>query len=179
MQAVLEYLYTGCFCSRPDLDAMELIILANRLCLPHLVALTELHTVTVLKEAADMGTDIDGDVLVYLEMAQFHCAYQLTDWCLHHICTNYNNVCRKFPRDMRAKSAENQEYFEKHRWPPVWYLKEDDHYQRARKEREKEDYLSQKRQNKRKWMLWNLPPSPSNPSSSSSSSSSSGSSAII
>uniref|UniRef100_A0A9J8BQR0 Rho related BTB domain containing 2b n=1 Tax=Cyprinus carpio carpio TaxID=630221 RepID=A0A9J8BQR0_CYPCA len=152
MQAVLEYLYTGRFCSRPDLDAMELIILANRLCLPHLVALTELHTVTVLTEAAAMGTDIDGDVLVYLEMAQFHCAYQLTEWCLHHICTNYNNVCRKFPRDMRAKSAENQEYFEKHRWPPVWYLKEDDHYQRARKEREKEDYLSQKRQNKRKWI---------------------------
>ncbi|ROL54107.1 Rho-related BTB domain-containing protein 2 [Anabarilius grahami] len=180
MQAVLEYLYTGRFCSRPDLDAMELIILANRLCLPHLVALTELHTVTVLKEAAAMGTDIDGDVLVYLEMAQFHCAYQLTEWCLHHICTNYNNVCRKFPRDMRAKSpGENQEYFEKHRWPPVWYLKEDDHYQRARKEREKEDYLSQKRQSKRKWVLWNLPPSPTNPSSSSSSSSSSGSSAII
>ncbi|XP_067289590.1 rho-related BTB domain-containing protein 2 isoform X1 [Pseudorasbora parva] len=179
MQAVLEYLYTGRFCSRPDLDTMELIILANRLCLPHLVALTELHTVTLLKESATMGTDIDGDVLVYLEMAQFHCAYQLTDWCLHHICTNYNSVCRKFPRDMRTKSAENQEYFEKHRWPPVWYLKEDDHYQRARKEREKEDYLLQKRQSKCKWVLWNLPPSPSNPSSSSSSSSSSGSSPII
>ncbi|KAI7793520.1 putative rho-related BTB domain-containing protein 2, partial [Triplophysa rosa] len=174
MQAVLEYLYTGRFCSRPDLDAMELIILANRLCLPHLVAVTELHTVSVLSEAAAMGTDIDGDVLVYLEMAEFHCADQLTDWCLHHICTNYNNVCRKFPRDMRAKSAENQEYFEKHRWPPVWYLKEDDHYQRARKEREKEDFLSQKRQGKRKWVLWNLPPAPSNPSSSSS-----GSSAIV
>lgn len=108
MQAVLEYLYTGRFCSRPDLDAMELIILANRLCLPHLVALTglnvvyqtwaikiyidyfslkqsinkvlivaydlsfiaELHTVSVLKETAAMGADIDGDVLVYLEMAQ-------------------------------------------------------------------------------------------------------------
>ncbi len=71
--------------------------------------------------------------------------------------------------------SENQEYFEKQRWPPVWYLKEDDHYQRARKEREKEDFLSQKRQNKRKWLLWNLPPSPSNPSASSSS----GSSAVI
>lgn len=40
MRAVLEYLYTGRFCSRSDLDAMELIVLANRLCLPHLVALT-------------------------------------------------------------------------------------------------------------------------------------------
>lgn len=40
MRAVLEYLYTGVFCSRSDLDSMELIVLANRLCLPHLVALT-------------------------------------------------------------------------------------------------------------------------------------------
>lgn len=40
MRAVLEYLYTGMFTSTPDLDDMKLIILANRLCLPHLVALT-------------------------------------------------------------------------------------------------------------------------------------------
>nr|XP_020450029.1 rho-related BTB domain-containing protein 2 isoform X2 [Monopterus albus] len=173
MRAVLEYLYTGRFCSRPDLDAMELIVLANRLCLPHLVALTELYTVTVLMEAAMMGADIDGDVLVYLDMAQFHGAQQLSGWCLHHICTNYNSVCRKFPRDMKAKSTENQEYFEKHRWPPVWYLKEDDHYQRARKERDKEDYLYQRRQCKRKWLFWNLP------SSHNSNSPSSGSSAVI
>lgn len=178
MQAVLEYLYTGRFCSRPDLDTMELIILANRLCLPHLVALTELHTVTVLKESAAAGTDIDGDVLLYLEMAQFHCAEQLTSWCLHHICTNYNNVCRKFPRDMRAKSAENQEYFEKQRWPPVWFLKEDDHYQRALKERQQEDSLNLKRQSRRRWTLRSIQ-SPAPPSSPSSSPSSSGSSAII
>ncbi|XP_073723627.1 rho-related BTB domain-containing protein 2 isoform X3 [Misgurnus anguillicaudatus] len=174
MRAVLEYLYTGRFCSRPDLDAMELIVLANRLCLPHLVALTELYTVTVLTEAAMMGADIDGDVLLYLDMAQFHCAHQLTDWCLHHICTNYNRVCCKFPRDMKAKSTENQMYFEKHRWPPVWYLKEEDHYQRARKERDKEDYLYQKRQCKHKWLFWNLPSSPS-----SNSPSSPGSSAVV
>ncbi|XP_071209286.1 rho-related BTB domain-containing protein 2-like isoform X1 [Salvelinus alpinus] len=173
MRAVLEYLYTGRFCSRTDLDAMELIVLANRLCLPHLVALTELYTVTVLMEAAMMGADIDGDVLVYLEMAQFHCAQQLSGWCLHHICTNYNSVCRKFPRDMKAKSTNNQDYFEKHRWPPVWFLKEDDHYQRARKERDKEDFLYQRRQCKRKWLFWNLPSSPS------ANSSSSGSNAVI
>ncbi|XP_063050665.1 rho-related BTB domain-containing protein 2-like [Engraulis encrasicolus] len=178
MRAVLEYLYTGVFCSRSDLDCMELIVLANRLCLPHLVALTELYTVTILREATMMGVDIDGDVLLYLDVAQFHGAHQLTSWCLHHVCTNYNNVCRKFPRDMKIKSSENQEYFEKQRWPPVWYLKEDDHYQRARKEREKEDYLYQKRQSKRKWLFWNLP-SPPHASSSPPSSSSGSSSAVI
>ncbi|XP_027970078.1 rho-related BTB domain-containing protein 2 [Eumetopias jubatus] len=104
MRAVLEYLYTGMFTSSPDLDDMKLIILANRLCLPHLVALTEQYTVTGLMEATQMMVDIDGDVLLFLELAQFHCAYQLADWCLHHICTNYNNVCRKFPRDMKAMS---------------------------------------------------------------------------
>ncbi|KAJ4942212.1 hypothetical protein JOQ06_012078 [Pogonophryne albipinna] len=173
MRAVLEYLYTGRFCSRTDLDAMELIVLANRLCLPHLVALTELYTVTVLTEAGMIGADIDGDVLVYLDMAQFHGAQQLTGWCLHHICTNYNSVCRKFPREMKSKSTDNQEYFEKHRWPPVWFLKEDDHYQRARKERDKEDYLYQRRQCKRKWLFWNVPSSPNSHSPSS------GSSAVI
>ncbi|XP_037668785.1 rho-related BTB domain-containing protein 2 [Choloepus didactylus] len=177
MRAVLEYLYTGMFTSSPDLDDMKLIILANRLCLPHLVALTEQYTVTGLMEATQMMVDIDGDVLVFLELAQFHCAYQLADWCLHHICTNYNNVCRKFPRDMKAMSPENQEYFEKHRWPPVWYLKEEDHYQRARKEREKEDYLHLKRQPKRRWLFWNGPSSPS--SSAASSSSPSSSSAVV
>uniref|UniRef100_A0A8C1YKB5 Uncharacterized protein n=1 Tax=Cyprinus carpio TaxID=7962 RepID=A0A8C1YKB5_CYPCA len=168
MQAVLEYLYTGCFCARPDLDAMELIILANRLSLPHLVALTE-FTITGILDL--LRARVNSDIF-FVMCFQFHCAYQLTDWCLHHICTNYNNVCHKFPKRHEGQ-IKNQEYFEKHRWPLVWYLKEDDHYQKAQKEREKEDYLSQKRQNKCKWVLWNLP------SSSSSSSSSSGTSAVI
>lgn len=34
------------------------------------MCLPELYTVTVLTEAAMMGTDIDGDVLLYLDMAQ-------------------------------------------------------------------------------------------------------------
>lgn len=38
--------------------------------LSNCVWISELYTVTVLMEAAMMGADIDGDVLVYLEMAQ-------------------------------------------------------------------------------------------------------------
>lgn len=72
-----------------------------------------------------------------------------------------------------ALAPENQEYFEKHRWPPVWYLKEEDHYQRARREREKEDYLHLKRLPKRRWLFWNSPSAPSSASASSSSPSSS------
>lgn len=40
MQAVLEYLYTNQLSPMADLDPVELIALANRLCLPRLIALT-------------------------------------------------------------------------------------------------------------------------------------------
>lgn len=53
---------------------------------------------------------------------------------------------------------ENQEYFERHRWPPVWYLKEEDHYQRVKREREKEDLALKKHYSRRKWCFWHSSP---------------------
>ncbi|XP_059137288.1 rho-related BTB domain-containing protein 1 [Peromyscus eremicus] len=158
MQAVLEYLYTKQLSPTLDLDPLELIALANRFCLPHLVALVEQHAVQELTKAAVSGVGIDGEVLSYLELAQFHNANQLAAWCLHHICTNYNSVCSKFRKEIKSKSAENQEYFERHRWPPVWYLKEEDHYQRVKREREKEDLALKKHYSRRKWCFWHSSP---------------------
>ncbi|XP_004645939.1 rho-related BTB domain-containing protein 1 isoform X2 [Octodon degus] len=158
MQAVLDYLYTKQLSPNLDLDPLELIALANRFCLPHLVALAEQHAVQELTRAAASGVSIDGEVLSYLELAQFHNANQLAAWCLHHICTNYNSVCSKFRKEIKSKSAENQEYFERHRWPPVWYLKEEDHYQRVKREREKEDLALNKHHSRRKWCFWNSSP---------------------
>ncbi|XP_030309232.1 rho-related BTB domain-containing protein 1 isoform X4 [Calypte anna] len=156
MQAVLDYLYTKQLTTSQELDTLELIALANRFCLPHLVALAEQHGVQELTKASMSGVVIDGEVLSYLELAQFHNAHQLAAWCLHYICTNYNSVCSKFRKEIKAKSAaDNQEYFERHRWPPVWYLKEEDHYQRVKKEREKEDVALNKHHSKRKWCFWN------------------------
>ncbi|XP_040831752.1 rho-related BTB domain-containing protein 1 isoform X2 [Ochotona curzoniae] len=158
MQAVLDYLYTKQLSPNLDLDPLELIALANRFCLPHLVALAEQHAVQELTKAAMSGVGIDGEVLAYLELAQFHNAHQLAAWCLHHICTNYNSVCSKFRKEIKSKSADNQEYFERHRWPPVWYLKEEDHYQRVKREREKEDIALNKHHSRRKWCFWNSSP---------------------
>lgn len=41
---------------------------------------------------------------LFFSFFQFHNAKQLSAWCLHHICTNYNSICRKFPKDMKAMS---------------------------------------------------------------------------
>lgn len=129
---------------------------------------------------------------------QFHNAKQLSAWCLHHICTNYNSVCRKFPKDMKTMSPgidlipipisqltssltfspiifvhisqhfnhfiplsppENQKHFEKQRWPPVWFLKEEDRYNRSKKEREREEEILRKQHTKRGWCFWRHPSS--------------------
>ncbi|XP_067883703.1 rho-related BTB domain-containing protein 2-like isoform X4 [Heterodontus francisci] len=160
VRAVLEFLYTGQLVLNTQLDAIELIALADRLCLSRLVALTEQFTVEDLLRASSQETDIDGLVLQYLEKAQLHSAQQLADWCLHHICTNYNSICRKFPKEMRHMSAENRKHFEKWRWPAVWYLKAEDRYYRAQKERQREDQILQKQHLKRKWHFWRPSSSP-------------------
>ncbi|KAM3909948.1 rho-related BTB domain-containing protein 2-like isoform 1-T1 [Leptodactylus fuscus] len=154
LRAVLEYLYLGHFSPRPELDCTELLVLSNRLCLPHLQALTEQHAVDELLASYVHGADIDGQVLLYLDIAQFHNAKQLTDWCLHYICTNYNAVCRKFPREMKYMSPDNKSHFERCRWPPVWYLKEEDRYLRSKKEREREEEMIRKQHSKSKWCFW-------------------------
>uniref|UniRef100_A0A8C6TR66 Rho-related BTB domain-containing protein 1 n=1 Tax=Neogobius melanostomus TaxID=47308 RepID=A0A8C6TR66_9GOBI len=159
MRGVLEFLYCGLLTPSPGLEPMELIVLANRLCLPRLIALTEQHAVDELLQLAVKGVDIDGQVLAYLELAQFHNAKQLSVWCLHHICTNYNSICRKFPKDMKAMSPENQKHFEKQRWPPVWFLKEEDRYLRSQKEREREEEILRKQHTKRGWCFWRHPSS--------------------
>ncbi|KAG9463284.1 hypothetical protein GDO78_022048 [Eleutherodactylus coqui] len=164
LRAVLEYLYLGHFSPRPELDCMELLILSNRLCLPHLQALTEQHAVDELLASYVQGADVDGQVLLYLDIAQFHNATQLTAWCLHYICTNYNAVCRKFPREMKYMSSDNKSHFERCRWPPVWYLKEEDRYLRCKKEREREEEMIRKQHSKSKWCFWRPSSSPSSSS---------------
>uniref|UniRef100_A0A8D3DZF0 Rho-related BTB domain-containing protein 1 n=1 Tax=Scophthalmus maximus TaxID=52904 RepID=A0A8D3DZF0_SCOMX len=154
MHGVLEFLYCGLLTPCPGLEPMELIILANRLCLPRLVALTEQHAVDELLQLSVKGGDIDGQVLAYVELAQFHNAKQLSAWCLHHICTNYNSICRKFPKDMKSMCPDNQRHFEKQRWPPVWFLKEEDRYLRSQKEREHEEEILRKQHIKRGWCFW-------------------------
>lgn len=55
--------------------------------------------------------------------------------------------------------VENQRHFEKQRWPPVWFLKEEDRYLRSQKEREREEEILRKQHTKRGWCFWRHPSS--------------------
>lgn len=77
-------------------------------------------------------------IIIIIEIAQLHNGHQLADWCMNHLCINYNMLCRMSPRNLRLLHSDNQAYLVEHRWPPVWYLKDYDYYQKCLAERDKE-----------------------------------------
>lgn len=121
------------------LKCLELLEVANRLCLQRLITLIEQKVV----EQLSIRCGIDGDVVEHclrlLEPCKLHNADQLADWCMNHLCTNYNKLCKRSPKLLRQLHPENQEYLSEHRWPPVWYLKDYDYYEKCASEREKEE----------------------------------------
>lgn len=136
-QQLLVYLYTDELdISLSPTNCLELLELANRLCLPRLVGLIEQQVISDLVKLSNAGHDATEHALRLLEPCQMHNADQLADWCLYHIAINYNDICRKTPKLLRNLHPENQAYLNRNRWPPVWYLKEYDYYERCVRERQ-------------------------------------------
>lgn len=63
---------------------------------------------------------------------------------------NYNALCREQGKEMKVLEDSTLKYLEDNRWPPVWYLKEQDHYERAMQQLEKERNLKKKKKRRRK-----------------------------
>lgn len=53
---------------------------------------------------------------------------------MSYLCVNYNIICKTSPKCLKALHPDNQEYLREQRWPPVWYLKDFDYYQRCMNE---------------------------------------------
>ncbi|XP_032233256.1 rho-related BTB domain-containing protein 1 [Nematostella vectensis] len=135
--ALLEFLYTG---RCPNLfldDALGVIALANFFCLPRLVASCEQLVVKELQ--ASMHSDelaVSESVIVSMIEAELHNASQLQQWCRTYISCNYNALCRKHPKELKALNPDTQKHLEQHRWPPVWYILENDWYEKEKREQE-------------------------------------------
>lgn len=161
---LLCYLYTDEIPPILAEKCLNLLELANRLCLPRLLTLIECRVIEDLTHlaaghaaaAADAellaaactgntqaqhaaavavaGSSCDAvqQCLRLLEPVKLHNAHQLAEWCMSYLCVNYNIICRVSPKSLRALHPDNQEYLREHRWPPVWYLKDYDFYQRSR-----------------------------------------------
>ncbi|XP_017486414.1 PREDICTED: rho-related BTB domain-containing protein 2-like [Rhagoletis zephyria] len=116
-------------------NCLPLIELANQLCLFRLISLVEERIITELVQM-EMHSDINAIVLKLLEPAQMHNADQLSDFCLYQIAVSYNEICHNNSKLLRSLHPENQAYLNRNRWPPVWYLKERDYFERCVRERE-------------------------------------------
>ncbi|XP_014673141.1 PREDICTED: rho-related BTB domain-containing protein 1-like [Priapulus caudatus] len=131
-RAFLEYIYTDSISSVGVLEPVELMALANRLCLPHLLALIE-QAVTRELGAAILGDerDVTEDLVTLLEPAQLHNAKQLARWCLVQLSIKYNELTRYNKKALHSLRPGNLAYLNLNRWPPVWYLNEVEHYQKC------------------------------------------------
>ncbi|XP_002164975.1 rho-related BTB domain-containing protein 1 [Hydra vulgaris] len=135
---VLEYLYTCDLCNHGDLH--NVLQLANFLCLPRLITLCELELTKKITEVnSNQCDEACALVLDTFIFAKFHNAVQLSDWCLYFMASNYNKMCQYQGREMKALDETTKNYLEKNRWPPVWYLKDQDLYERCMQKIEKEN----------------------------------------
>ncbi|XP_073969852.1 rho-related BTB domain containing isoform X3 [Rhodnius prolixus] len=150
-RVLLCYLYSDNVGQLSPARCVDLLELANRLCLPRLIHLVEKRVVEELVRMCGSNgeTNVSNDVvetcLKLLEPCKLHNADQLADWCMNHLCTNYNKLCKMSPKLLRSLHPDNQEYLTEHRWPPVWYLKDFDYYDKCCSEREREERMVFKR----------------------------------
>ncbi|XP_057307945.1 rho-related BTB domain-containing protein 1-like isoform X1 [Hydractinia symbiolongicarpus] len=145
--AMLEYLYTGECHHYGDLHGT--LQLANFLCLPRLVALCEKEIVNYITEMHENeDREVYSAVLATYKIAQLHKAPQLSAWCLHFMSTNYNQLCKEEQKQVKQLDESTLKHLEEHRWPPVWYLKEQDYYERTIMELEREENEKKKRHRK-------------------------------
>ncbi|KAK6621940.1 hypothetical protein RUM44_001747 [Polyplax serrata] len=147
---LLLFIYTDDIPFISPLRCVDILELANRLCLPRLVNLVEERVVEELTRSSlvQENNDTLENCLRLLEPCKLHNADQLADWCLNYLCTNYDKLCKKYPKLLKGLHPDNQDYIREHRWPPVWYLKDYDYYEKCVGEREREEKTLLKRNGK-------------------------------
>ncbi|XP_018015583.1 rho-related BTB domain-containing protein 1 isoform X2 [Hyalella azteca] len=137
-RTLLQFLYTDTIPTLKVRECLPTVELANRLCLPRLVSLVEVEIIDLFQRILQASGDVSEDCLLLLEPLQLHNANQLVEWCLVHLASSYNNVCQKHSKLLRSLHPENQAWLNRHRWPPVWYLKDFDYYERSLMDRQRE-----------------------------------------
>ncbi|XP_022116278.1 rho-related BTB domain-containing protein 1 isoform X3 [Pieris rapae] len=132
---LLCYIYSDKIPPVEPTRCLELLELANRLCMDRLVTLVEARVIDHLQHQDRVGDDdqVVDIALSLLEPVKLHNAHNLWSWCRWRLCAAYDRVCRA-----RHLSAAAREYLADNRWPPVWYVKEYDYYQKCLAEQSKE-----------------------------------------
>jgi len=137
--SLLHFLYTDTAPPLSPTAAMPVLELANRLVLPRLVTLVEVAIIEQLTKVVEQGGDVCEQAISLLQPCQIHNAEQLADWCLAYLAQSYSTVCRRFPKVVRSLYPDNQAALNIHRWPPLWYLRDFELYQRMESDQKRNE----------------------------------------
>ena len=160
MRVVLCYLYTDQLIwdkengSMQCLDWSEAIELANRLCLDRLISLIEHEVVDRLRR--EKHSDGVKESLLLVDKCNLYNAHGLHQWTFTHLCHNYDFMCKNFTYLKQTMLCDGtKEELLNNRWPPVWYIKEKDYYERRSRLLTKvEADKRQMRNGMSRWWLW-------------------------
>ncbi|XP_071948488.1 rho-related BTB domain-containing protein 1-like isoform X2 [Antedon mediterranea] len=137
--ALLEYIYTDKCSLLGYQEAMNVVELANFLCLPRLVAIMEDMLVTVLskmmeknKNDKQLQKEVARITVATINRAKLHNADQLRLWCCHQTSMNFELVQKM--KLVSEVNSEDRVCLEHNRWPPVYYITERDYYDKCLKE---------------------------------------------
>jgi len=130
--ALLVFLYTDTVPTNMTVgDYRELLVLADRFCLPQLISVCESAIVDRISaeiKKKQLNSAQCNDVINLLLTGQAHNALQLARWCLYLITTNYSDF--EACDDFDLIKGDNRRHVLEHRWPPLAYLKELEEFKR-------------------------------------------------
>ena len=83
----------------------------------------------------------------YLIAAETHNASQLKSWGEHYIIVHYDKILQQNRSALTMLPVNVAETLEARRWPPVWYLMENEWYKKTMEQQE----AMKRHKEKRKW----------------------------
>jgi len=122
--AVLEYLYTDNCATLDKIPVENVLVVADRLCLPHLVQICEVQMHEGLQQImhTQISENIAKEWLDVLDFSKMFNAKQLTEWCLYVIALNFTRFEGR-GKELDLVVSENSQFFEKHTRPLQGYLR--------------------------------------------------------
>lgn len=118
--------------STPTKKLIQLIPAASRLCLSCFLRQLEFQIIERLK-TSPLHIGLRFGILA-LEIAEQHNAKRLTAWITRHLSVHFNEINSIHKAQFLELTEAKREIIEKERWPPSWYIRERDLYERTIKQ---------------------------------------------
>lgn len=118
--------------STPTKKLIQLLPAASRLCLGAFLRRLEIQIIERLKTSPlHIGLRF---AILALDIAEQHNAKRLCAWITRHLSVHYSEISSIHKSQFLEINPAKRELIEKERWPPTWYIREKERYERTIKQ---------------------------------------------